>query len=151
MNRRDFIKFMSVTPAVAAASNVLAKTKGADSKIELLEPKSLILPCDNDTIVFDNVISYNFDYDNNLCVINEIPNFNRITASLSAKVYVSDINGNPMHGITCYQDRPFFSNYSYFEINIPELSKMKFAMSTFSVNATYDEIMTADVIGVRIL
>ena len=25
MNRRDFIKYMSVTPAVAAASNALAK------------------------------------------------------------------------------------------------------------------------------
>jgi hypothetical protein len=96
MNRRDFIKLMSVSAASASASKVLAGIPEAEPKIELLEEQPVILQKD-DVILFDRVIhtkQYRYRSNGNVSPYGT-PGF--LESSLEATVKLTDPSGNDIN------------------------------------------------------
>ena len=148
MNRRDFIKFMSITPAVAAASNTLVNTKHADQKIELLQPKKIMTQ--NDIYIFDSIISYRFIVNNNVHQSN-IPIITMQQTEITAEVFINDNNKMPIAGYSKNRIPIRLDEYQYFGFSLPDLSDMKFIFSYLNINANNKEFLTANIQGIRIV
>ena len=103
MDRRNFLKYLAVTPAAASASKVLVGIPEAEPKIALLEAPE-IFTAQTGTMeapfIFSHIIWVNIDTSNNIYP-QPIPGdlrfdfpLGRIHTSVSAEVYVEDANGD---------------------------------------------------------
>lgn len=146
MNRRDFVKFMSVTPAVAAASNALAKIVEAENRIEKLEPTEI--QTDQYTFVFDHIRSYSFKYDLNY---KEIYAVERPQITLYPHLAISELC--PHLAISEIEAEVYlfdettidFNSYRYIKFNSPELKNKTFVLHKFEIIKSYEALIVANI------
>jgi len=151
MNRRKFLKFMSVTPAAAAATTVLAKLPEIEPKIELLQPKKIITDS-NEVLVFNRVVDYRYTRNENHRVVPRLGstgarlNEGRLESMLLATVYLEDpATGNtigPMSDAVS-QLHDMGDRAARCRFTTPELSGKLFILRGFEIIANLDSALSA--------
>lgn len=148
MNRRDFLKYMSVTPAAAAATKILANVPEVEPKIQLLEEKKIITDISEDCYVFTNVIQYNIAVNNDVNYNNLMAFHNWKEVTIDATCFLIDSNGHPIHGLS--DPRITCENISHFKIALPELNNRKFITTRLNTNVSHSEFITVDISGKQV-
>ena len=166
MDRRNFLKYMAVTPAAASASKILAGIPEAEPKISLLKAPDIITAQQGtmeSPFVFYHIIYMNIDSSNNIQPGMGTTNLQlsfpmgRIHTSVSAKVYVEGPDGNPIVS----DDLPSKQKYAplgtednhngfLFRLDIDPIRDWIFVLNRYSYEVNLREFLTAELQGFRV-
>jgi len=157
MNRRNFLKFMAVTPAAGAASAALIKLPGVEPKIELLEPQKILVSSD-DIIVFDRVIRYEYsrnedlNYQIRMGTSDIYPMPGRLTQHLHIEVYMMDVDGQTIgpQSDTISVLKHIGNDTRKVAFDIPELRGRVFLLSSYTMTGEVDDFVKAELSCIEI-
>jgi hypothetical protein len=146
MNRRNFLKFMAVTPAAGAASVALAKLPGVVPQIHLLEPQKIITDLDA-PIVFKHIIRYKYSRDENLNFHSSINSNDihtqpgRLEQRLDIETYLQDARGVPIGPMAEAVStlKKLGSKQGNVMFDVPELRGRLFILSSYKILADVSE------------